>query len=489
MKIQLHNSLSGKLEEFIPINQGKVGFYTCGPTVYDYAHIGNFRAFLFEDLLRRMFECSGYTVDHVMNITDVDDKTIAGAIRDHVSLDEYTKPFIEAFQQDLRCLNILEPNTAAGMPRATQEVPEMIEMVLGLIGKDKAYEKDGSVYYRTASFEDYGKLSKKILEKNMSGVRIDNDEYDKEQATDFVLWKKSKPGEPKWESPWGEGRPGWHLECSAMSMKYLGACFDLHAGGEDLIFPHHENEIAQSEGFSGKAPFVKYWMHCKFLLVDGEKMSKSKGNFYTLRDLLAKGYDPQVIRLALSSGHYRAPLNFSLKLLDEAKDSIRKLDEAWFRCLSIKALQLGASSMDEEEEGLSEITQLVEKMADAMRDDLNISKCIAELLQIVKAINRRLEAGPVSERYLNQAIEFFRLSDRLMGFQTTVVEEIPKSILETLVSRNECRAHPDFKTNKTIQAESDKLRDAIEGQGWRLRDARPGFPSTVAKKQRTWELV
>ncbi|HNV85598.1 MAG TPA: cysteine--tRNA ligase, partial [Candidatus Omnitrophota bacterium] len=315
MTIRFFNTLTGKKEDFVPLKNGTVGMYTCGPTVYDYAHIGNFRTFIFEDLLRRFLGCAGYVVRHVMNITDVDDKTIAGANRERKTLEEFTAKYIQAFNEDLKALNIREPSC---QPRATQEIGEMQKLIGRLIQKDVAYANDGSVYFRVGAFPGYGKLSKKNLEENISGARVDVDEYEKEIASDFVLWKKTKPGEPSWDSPWGPGRPGWHIECSAMSMKYLGESFDIHAGGEDLVFPHHENEIAQSEAATGVSPFARFWLHSKFLLADGEKMSKSKGNFYTLRDLLEKGHDPMAIRYALLCVHYRSPLNFTLEGLREA---------------------------------------------------------------------------------------------------------------------------------------------------------------------------
>ena len=336
--MQLFNTFTRNKQEFHKKPGQKVTLYTCGPTVYDYAHIGNFRSFVFEDLLRRFLEFKGCDVNHVMNITDVDDKTIAGANREGKQLQEFTAKYIDAFREDLKMLNIFEPNGAnpkyrLNQPRATEEIPAMIELIGQLEKSGHAYANDGSVYYRVASFDKYGKLSNKKLEQNIQGARVDVDEYDKEHGSDFVLWKKAKEGEPTWDSPWGKGRPGWHIECSAMSVKHLGQPIDIHAGGEDLIFPHHENEIAQSEAASG-SEFVKLWLHCKFLLVNGEKMSKSKGNFYTLRDLLAQGHDPMAIRYALLAVHYRTPLNFTMDSLKEAAEVIKRLDDCYSQCLN-----------------------------------------------------------------------------------------------------------------------------------------------------------
>src|SRR3989338_4733469 len=329
--IKFFDTFSGKLKDFDLPQGSEVKLYTCGPTVYDYAHIGNFRTFVFEDLLRRFLEYKGYKVKHVMNVTDVDDKTIAGAARDVGAIHElplhrlqgFTERYIQAFHEDLKTLNILPPTKE---PRATQEIQVMIQLIEQLIKNGKAYMSDGSVYYRVASFPNYGKLSKKDLKQNIKGARVDVDEYEKEEGADFVLWKKSKENEPSWDSPWGKGRPGWHIECSAMSMKYLGETFDIHAGGEDLIFPHHENEIAQSEGATGK-PFVKYWLHTKHLLVDGKKMSKSLGNFYTLKDLLEKGYSARAVRYVLISTHYRETLNFTVESIKAAERALQRVDE------------------------------------------------------------------------------------------------------------------------------------------------------------------
>jgi len=473
--IQFHNTLSGKLEEFRPLKDGEVTFYACGPTVYNFAHIGNFRTFVFEDLLRRFLEFKGYKVRHVMNITDVDDKTIAGANREKKTLSIYTEYYTEAFHQDMRSLNLLFPNYPQDQPRATAEIPAMIEIIATLIAKGIAYAAEGSVYYRVAAFTGYGKLSKKKLEGNIEGARVDVDEYDKEQGADFVLWKKAKEEEPSWDSPWGKGRPGWHIECSAMSMRYLGETIDIHAGGEDLIFPHHENEIAQSEAATGK-PFVRYWLHAKHLLVNSEKMSKSKGNFFTLRDLLEKGYDPLAIRYALLSVHYRHSLNFTFESLKEARDVIEKLDNCYYQCLS--RLQLH----EEINEGTFDRAFLdgaLEKMEKVLGDDLNIAVALARLQEVVTRINTVLPQA--SKKGLEACAAFFEKTDRLLGLDIASVTSIPENVKTALGQYAEARKTRDFTT-------SDLMRLKIVQLGWLVKDGRPGEPSTIKKVRRAWEI-
>ncbi len=472
--IQFHNTLSGKLEEFKPLKEGVVTFYACGPTVYHYAHIGNFRTFVFEDLLRRFLEFKGLKVQHVMNITDVDDKTIAGANREKKSLSVYTEYYTEAFQKDLQTLNLLSPNCPKESPRATAEIPAMIEIIQKLMAKEIAYEAEGSVYYRVAAFPGYGKLSKKKLEGNVEGARVDVDEYDKEQGADFVLWKKAKEDEPSWDSPWGKGRPGWHIECSAMSMRYLGETIDIHAGGEDLVFPHHENEIAQSEATTGKQ-FVRYWLHAKHLLVNGEKMSKSKGNFFTLRDLLEKGYDPMAIRYALLSVHYRHQLNFTFEGLKESREVIEKLDNCYFQCLSRSQFFKGDGEFSFDA-GILETT--LEKMGKSLGEDLNIATALASLQETVTVINASL--SKISGKGLAACIEFFEKTDRLLGLDIAVVQVIPENVKAALEKYAEARKARDFTT-------SDLMRQKIVELGWLVKDGRPGEPSTVKKIRRAWD--
>ncbi len=481
MTIQFHNTLSGKLEEFKPLKEGVVTLYTCGPTVYHYAHIGNFRTFVFEDLLRRFLEFKGFKVKHVMNITDVDDKTIAGANREKKTLSSYTEFYTEAFLEDLKTLNLLLP---AVQPRATDEIPSMIEMIQGLIQNGIAYEVEGSVYYRLSAFPEYGKLSKKKLEGNIEGARVDVDEYEKEQGADFVLWKAAKEDEPSWDSPWGKGRPGWHIECSAMCVRHLGETVDIHAGGEDLIFPHHENEIAQSEAATGK-PFVKYWLHAKHLLVNGEKMSKSKGNFFTLRDLLGKGYDPMAIRYALLSVHYRHQLNFTFEGLKEAREVIEKLDNCYFQCLSRRDVCHPRGGGDPEPGfpikafGNDTLSEALEKMNQFLSDDLNIAGALASLQEVVTQINAHL-AG-LSDEGLVACLKFFERTGQLLGLDIAAIDTIPDNVKTALGQYVEARTARDFVT-------SDLMRQKIVELGWFVKDGRPGEPSTVKKIRRAWDI-
>jgi cysteinyl-tRNA synthetase len=329
--LKLHNTLTNADEEFHPLEEGVVRFYTCGPTVYDYAHIGNFRTFVFQDLLRRYLEHRNYRVIHVMNITDVDDKTIHNARAQGMTLRDYTAKYTEAFLADCKTLRIEMPGL---MPRATDHIPEMVALIQKLEEKGYTYRKDGSIYFSIAHFPGYGRLSKADFSGAQAGARVDTDKYDKENARDFVLWKAKKEGEDFWETDIGPGRPGWHIECSAMSMKYLGETFDIHCGGVDLIFPHHENEIAQSESATGK-PFVRYWVHPEFLIVEGEKMSKSKDNFFRLKDLLDQGHSPEAIRYLLLSVHYRKQLNFTMDGLRQAQSSIQRLEDFLLRAKEI----------------------------------------------------------------------------------------------------------------------------------------------------------
>ncbi len=469
MEIKFHDTLSGQLKDFQVGGTGEVSLYTCGPTVYYYAHIGNFRTFVFEDLLRRFLESEGYKVRHVMNITDVDDKTIAGAQREKKSLREYTSFYTDAFLEDRKALNILP---AGVMPNATDEIPAMISLIETLVAKGVAYKaEDRSVYYRVAGFPGYGKLSKKKLDGNIAGARVDQDEYEKEEGADFVLWKAAKENEPSWDSPWGKGRPGWHIECSAMCMCHLEETVDIHAGGEDLVFPHHENEIAQSEAATGK-PFVRYWLHAKHLLVNGEKMSKSKGNFFTLRDLLQKDYDPMAIRYALMSVHYRQQLNFTFESLKEAREVIEKLDNCYFQCLS--RLQIAGQNTG----GELDLSASVAEIGKALGDDLNIAVALAVLQKTVTEINAHL--AKLSERGLSTCVGFFERVDRIFGFDISSVREVPSDVTRILSEYVEARKVKDFST-------SDQLRKAIAEKGWQVKDGRPGEPSTVKKNRRVWD--
>jgi cysteinyl-tRNA synthetase len=457
MALRFYNTLTARTEEFKPCEEGIVKMYTCGPTVYDYAHIGNFRAYVFEDLLRRYLKYKGFSVVQVMNLTDVDDKTIANANQKGIALDAYTKPYIEAFFEDLDALNI---ERAEYYPRATEHIPEMIDMIRTLKEKECAYESDGSIYYRISTFPDYGKLSKKKIDENIAGTRVDHDEYERDDVRDFVLWKKTKEGEPSWDSPFGEGRPGWHIECSAMSMKYLGAHFDIHTGGEDNIFPHHENEIAQSEGASGKK-FVNYWLHCKFLLVDNEKMSKSKGNFYTLRDLLAKGYSPLAIRYLLLTHNYRHPLNFTLIGVEQAQTAVTRIRDFVSR---LKAYTPPPAAACECENPVDVFQNAFEAGLD---DDLNIAQAVAALFEFMTDINKCVDRNQLSIKGKQQVEKYIDRVDAVLGILKDIDESIPAEIAKLADERQRARKNKDFK-------KADEIRDRLSAAGWVIEDTPSG---------------
>lgn len=388
MTLRLFNTLSGQIDELVPSDGESLRMYACGPTVYDYGHIGNFRTFLQVDVLRRYLQLTGVRVRHVMNITDVDDKIIRNASQAGVPISEYTPKFVDAFFEDLDSLQVEKPEIIA---RATEHIPRMVSLIQKLAEAGAAYKtEDGSWYFRLAAFPEYGKLSKKDLSGIEDGARVDVDEYEKDSARDFALWKAAKPGETSWETPIGNGRPGWHIECSAMAMEFLGESFDLHAGGEDLMFPHHENEIAQSESVTRK-PFARHWMHVRFLLVDGRKMSKSEGNFYTLRDLLLKGYKASAIRLALISVPYRHQLNFTFDGLIEATNAIERLRTFHRRLMEAK-LPAGATP---------ELQAAAQKALDdyvaALANDLNTAEARAPIFDLIRLANSAIDRGRMLE--------------------------------------------------------------------------------------------
>jgi cysteinyl-tRNA synthetase len=386
MALRLFNTLSGKVEEFTPLRDHSVHMYACGPTVYDYGHIGNFRTFVAVDVLRRFLRQSGYKLRHVMNITDVDDKIIRNSAQAGLSVRDYTRKYEQAFLEDIETLGIEQPEIV----RATDHIPEMAKFIAQLEKKGFAYRtEDGSYYFRIAKFPDYGKLSKKDFSGIEVGARVDVDEYDKDNARDFALWKAPKPGEAFWETEIGLGRPGWHIECSVMSMNLLGETFDIHAGGEDLIFPHHENEIAQSEAMTGKQ-FVLYWFHVRFLLVESEKMSKSLGNFFTLRDLVLKGHKPSSIRFLLASAHYRTQLNFTFDALKQAANSIERLRNFELRLKTGQSTEGRAGSIGK----LAEETN--ERMRSALEDDLNTPQAMAAIFEMVRQANAAADAGKLT---------------------------------------------------------------------------------------------
>ncbi len=461
--IRFFNTLSGQVEEFQPLEPGQVKLYTCGPTVYDYAHIGNYRAYVFEDLLKRFLKFLGYRVTHVMNITDVDDKTIKGAKAQGVSLPEYTQKYTEAFFEDIRTLGILP---ADAYPRATEHVPDMVAMIKGLLGKGFAYEKDGSIYFSIAKFPAYGLLSKIDRNELRPGQRGDADEYEKESVHDFALWKKAKEGEPFWDTEIGRGRPGWHIECSAMSSRYLGATFDIHCGGVDNIFPHHENEIAQSEAFSGQK-FVRYWMHCHHLVVDGEKMSKSRGNFFTLRDLLHKGVDPLDLRFLLLGTHYRKTLNFTFEALEQSAAARRRVKDFMYELENRTLPQAGGS------EWKAASDRSLDKFRKGLADDLNIATALTALFELIRSVNTGLTAGRVAREdalCLRSSIEAM---DDVLGLLPPRKEvKLEERVRNRIEQREQARRNKDFaladKIRVELLAEGIVLEDTREGVRWKL---------------------
>ena len=402
MTLRLFNTLTGQLDPLAPADGKALGMYACGPTVYDYGHIGNFRTFLQIDVLRRFLTLSGIAVRHVMNITDVDDKIIRNAAAAGVSIGDYTARYEQAFFEDLDALRVERPEQIA---RATEHIGKMIDLIRKLAEKGAAYRtEDGSWYFRLAAFPAYGKLSKKDLTGIEDGARVDVDEYEKDSARDFALWKAPKPGETSWDTSIGRGRPGWHIECSAMAMEYLGDSFDLHAGGEDLMFPHHENEIAQSETATGKQ-FARHWMHVRFLLVDGRKMSKSEGNFFTLRDLLLKGYKASAIRLALISVPYRHQMNFTLEGLSKAASAIERLRGFYLRLRDTKwpvGISRGAVTVDQATKEMAQ--EAHEKFRVALANDLNTAEAQAAIFDLVRVVNSRADAGMLSQFDVNEVL-------------------------------------------------------------------------------------
>src|SRR5499425_2886490 len=404
-ELKLHNTLSGKTEPFVPQVAGEVKMYTCGPTVYDYAHIGNFRTFVFQDILRRYLKQRGLKLHHVMNLTDVDDRIIANAAAAHVGIREYTEKFAQAFFADCKALSIQAPEHWI---RATDHIPDMVKLIEELRQKSFTYDSEGSIYYRIAKFPEYGKLSKIDLTGIQAGARVDNDRYEKESARDFALWKAPKPGEHFWETEIGAGRPGWHIECSAMAMKFLGETLDIHTGGIDLAFPHHENEIAQSEGATGK-PFSRYWLHAEHLLVEGEKMSKSLGNFYTLRDLFAKGYKPSALRFALASVPYRRQLNFTFEGLQQATSSVDRLRNFAARLKNERFPAAKSSKMAER------IAKAADDFDAGLSDDLNTAQALAAVFDFVREANIAMDKGEFRLGDVAAATEFLANFDKVFA--------------------------------------------------------------------------
>lgn len=457
--MKILNTLTRRKEEFKPINEGKVGIYVCGPTVYDYIHIGNARPMIVFDTLRRYLEYKGYEVNYVSNFTDVDDKIIKRANAEGVDASVISERYIAEVKKDMAALNVREATTH---PKATEEIPDMIEMVKTLIEKDYAYEVNGTVYFKTRKFKDYGKLSKKNIDDLRSGNRdlLVSGIDEKEDPLDFVLWKPKKEGEPSWPSPWGDGRPGWHLECSVMSKKYIGDVIDIHAGGEDLIFPHHENEIAQSEAANG-TEFARYWMHNGFLKINNEKMSKSLGNFFTVREIAEK-YPLQVIRFFMLSAHYRSPLNFSAELVEASKNGLERILTAVDRLKSING-----TDGDVDKSVADEMDAFVKKYEDAMDDDLNTADAISVIFELVKYANVNVteESSKATVELVLNTIE--KLCD-ILGIITEKKEEILDSDIEALIEeRQAARKAKNF-------ARADEIRDQLSSMGIILEDTREG---------------
>jgi cysteinyl-tRNA synthetase len=460
MAIRLFNTYSRSVEEFRPMDSsgGEVKMYTCGPTVYSHAHIGNFRAYVFEDLLQRHLESRGLQVHRVMNITDVDDKTIRGSREAGVALAEFTAPFKKAFFEDLDALQI---KRADSFPEATapEQIRKMIEMIGTLMERGLAYQaEDKSIYYRINKFPDYGKLAHFDLEELRSTGRVKSDEYEKEHIGDFALWKAwdDADGAVKWESPWGPGRPGWHIECSAMATQLLGEQLDIHCGGVDNIFPHHEAEIAQTEGCTGKQ-FVRYWLHCAHLMVEGQKMAKSLGNFYTLRDVIAKGYSGREVRYALMRVHYRAPLNFTWEGMEESRQALGRVND-WVRRLK-ENVQRPTSNVQRS-------TEEAPGFFEALDDDLNISGALGVLFETIRETNRRMDGGEMGGDEAKTCLEWWKRVDDVLAISGEEAE-LPTEVAELAEARVQARLAKDWR-------KSDQLRDELAARGWEARDTKDG---------------
>jgi len=490
MALRFYNTLAGKVEEFQPLEDKKVRIYTCGLTVYGYAHIGNYRTFVFQDILRRFLQYQGYEVVQVMNLTDVDDKTIRNAKAAGLSLREYTDQYIEAFDVDRQLLNLEKPEVVV---RATDHINDMVKLIQTLERKGYAYQSDGSYYFRVEKFPDYGKLSRIDLSGMRAGARVDADEYDKANVRDFVLWKAAKEGEPSWDTPLGRGRPGWHIECSVMSMKYLGETFDIHSGGIDLVFPHHENEIAQSEAATGK-PFVRFWLHGEHLVVNGEKMSKSLGNVYTLRDLIARGNRPTAIRYLLAAVPFRRILNFTFEGLHQAKQSVERLRNFQYRLTKEKFPEGKSAELEQA------ATAARRNFEDALADNLNTAEALAAIFEMVREGNTAMDQGKFLDGNRAAFLDTLERWDRIFavledndqaklhqfglirseqelapaetpngaGKAPVVVEVLSEDEIERRLSdREDARRRGDF-------ARADQIRDELQNGGVLVEDTKAG---------------
>jgi cysteinyl-tRNA synthetase len=465
MALTFFNTMGRKLEEFVPLEEGHVRMYTCGPTVYNYPHIGNYRTFVFEDILRKYLKFKGFKVTQVMNLTDVDDRTIKGSQKEGIPLAKLTERYTKAFFEDLDALRI---ERAEHYPKATEFIYEMVRLVKKLIEKGYAYKSEGSVYFDITRFKEYGKLSGLVIGELKAGARVKVDEYKKEEAQDFALWKgwNAADGDVFWETEIGKGRPGWHIECSAMSMKLLGETFDIHAGGVDLIFPHHENEIAQSEAATGKQ-FVRFWLHSEHLKVGGEKMAKSLGNFYTLRELTAMRYAPIAVRYLLLSAHYRAQLNFTFEGLQQAASSVERLRSFTERVEGIATTNTHSIK-------LQELTDsMFRKFEEAMDADLDTPVALAALFDYVRDANRILDAAKISEQNKQHMLDALQRIDSVLSVMETSEEKIPTEIQELIKKRDQARAKKDW-------ALADKIRNEISKKGFVIQDTPTG--TRVKKK-------
>jgi len=456
MNLTVYNTLDHAVRPFQEIEKGKIGLYTCGPTVYDYPHIGNFRSYVFEDLVKRYLLMRGFQVLHVMNITDIEDKIIRRANQEGVTISEISRKFTEAFFEDRDRLRILPADV---YPRATEHIEEMVAIIETLLEKGIAYQKDGSVYFSIARFPAYGRLANLDKEKMRVGVRVDLDEYDKEEVQDFVLWKGRKGDEPFWTTRIGEGRPGWHIECSAMSGKYLGTHFDIHMGGVDNIFPHHENEIAQTEAATGET-FVNYWIHCQHLIVDNQKMSKSLGNFYTLRDLLQKGYDPMAIRYLLLSTHYRKLLNFSFEGLERAAQALQRMRNFAFSLQELTPPPGKTAAVDQL------VAAAEQSFFTAMDDDFNISGALGAFFDFIHAVNSQVDSLKTDDVTAIQTL-LRRINSVLGILDLNVKRDLESEILARIEERQAARKAKDF-------ARSDRIRDELKARGIILMDTPEG---------------
>jgi len=456
--LRIYNTMTRHKDEFHPLHEGLVTLYSCGPTVYDFPHIGNLRTFLWADLLARVLRRRGFEVHNVMNVTDVDDKTIGGAESAGVSLGEYTKTYADYFFEDLDTLRI-EP--AWKYPRATEHIPQMLDVVQTLVDKGHAYEQDGSVYFDISSYPRYGRLSGVVPEEQASREfgRLDSDEYAREDVRDFVLWKAAKPGEPSWDSPWGPGRPGWHIECTAMSIEYLGQTIDMHLGGVDLVFPHHENEVAQSEAATGQE-FVRYWIHPEHLIVEGEKMSKSKGNFYTLRDLLERGYDPVAVRHLLMTAHYRKQLNFTLEGLEQSQQALTRLWDFADRVAEVPADAEGADLS-------AQVTAARAKFDAELDDDLNVPGAMAAVFELVRDVNPLLAQAQVGAEGAEQVLDLLADADTVLGIIEHEKGSVDAEVDALMAEREQARADRDW-------ARADEIRDQLLAQGIVIEDTPTG---------------